>query len=336
MVEGRTMKFKYNVVFGTGKEIDFYGTNRQDTRTLSTEINNPNNQIISYTLNDLPLTKKFINHWQEYRKQQVVDQGSNDLAYHYNYYKSKNHETAKHAKVEMNRVIDQINKFEKAIPESLKLITHTDIIEHDKLNELHFIFETNTINLKSTDEKYNELFALYEKVNQLVHYIERPNDNHYSNDSCLIVIRPLSHADLKHVQLVDEDYEYFTKIQNGDLALDFSTVGKDLWYCCATNDMELIKNNEVKQQQYIRDCVAMYFNKVRVPSNFNGFYEWCKQNKVDEYIDYTLPMYRPGRHVLGHIDQDINDAETILSKTPVILGAYLSYEDGTPVLPELL
>ena len=33
----------------------------------------------------------------------------------------------------------------------------------------------------------------------------------------------------------------------------------------------------------------------------NNFIEWCKKNKVDQYIDYTSPKHYPGRALLGEI-----------------------------------
>ena len=64
-------------------------------------------------------------------------------------------------------------------------------------------------------------------------------------------------------------------------------------------------------------------------------YKWCEDNKVNEYLDYNAPMYRPGRHVLGKNEQGLITGkdfhDNVIARTPMLLGCYLSQDDGTPI-----
>ena len=57
------------------------------------------------------------------------------------------------------------------------------------------------------------------------------------------------HVRAKYPEITEDMYRCFeNNIQNGDLYSDFFTVGKDLGHAFATNDVELVRNGEVKQQ----------------------------------------------------------------------------------------
>lgn len=321
-------------IFSDNKNVSLFGTNKITTENLSQELNNSNNNIISYTLNDTPLTKKFITEWERYRKIQIDFEKGSKLTYHYNYYTSINQESIRLSKIEMNNTIQRLQQLGYDLSNDLILNLDIDDNEMDKLNELHFIFEKSMVELSLKDEHYDEKFMLFEKINSIVHFIE--HDHETGSSSCYVSVRPLTRTDVTRYMLVDEDYQSFTFVNGGDLLADFSMVGKDLYACSSTNDVELVMRNEVKPQDSLTDFIFMVFESGKNDSSiFDRHFKWCKDNQIDKYLDYNQPKYKPGRHVLGRIDQPIYSGtdfiKEIYSKTPMFLGYYVGYDDGKPL-----
>ena len=79
----------------------------------------------------------------------------------------------------------------------------------------------------------------------------------------------------------------------------------------------------------------MFNNFTLDPIMKSRHYKWCQDNKVDQYLDYNQPRYNPGRHILGKNDQGIITGKDfydyVISRTPALLGCYLSEDDGTPI-----
>lgn len=329
---------KYNFIFGKDKNIDFFGNNSQSTLDIRKEIDNKENLIISYTLNDLPLTKKFIECYQLYRnsKKKLITKNETLDSYDYNWYIPVDQNTIVLAKQEMNKVIDELNSYGYGIDHRLYLDYETSLPEFEKLNDLHYIFERERTVLLDHLDKIRETH-LFEKINQLVHFIEKANTVNHQNKQHMLVVRPhhrISYDQL-YTKLIDSDYEFFREPESGDLVCDFSTIGKDLWACASTNDLNLIKNNSVRQQEYLTDYVAIIFkNSInRSLTVFkNNFYDWCSANSVDNYFNYQLSKYNPGRHILGKIDSPIKTAddfyENVFSKTPKFLGSFITDDNN--------
>lgn len=333
---------KIHVFFGPSNDVSYFGTNMIKTNKIVELQNDPKVKQITYTLNDLPLTKKFLKHHEELRlfeidKRKTEGRPTYGLMYHYNYYPPVNDQMCSIARQEMNTVIDDINKIGITISEDLKLSdTDSTAVEYDKTNKLHFIFEKNFVKLVRTEPDFAEKFTLLEKINHIVHYIERAHQLlHMESNDFALSIRPctLAHEEIK-TPLEDIDYENFVFPTAGDLSLDYSTIGKDLYSCYITNDLELIKKNEVKPQKFLTEFIFLQFDTLNNATKFNNFYKWCEQNEVDKYIDYKLPVHRPGRHILGRIDQPIytykDFYEQILQYTPNFLGYYVS-QDNNPL-----
>ena len=101
---------KFNVVFTQGKA-DFFTSNVAYTRNFMDIKDNPNNTKLTYSFNDLPLTKKFLNLWPEYRKQQAENfkekDGTDILDYRYNYYTNVSETSLLQAKKEMNETLTE-------------------------------------------------------------------------------------------------------------------------------------------------------------------------------------------------------------------------------------
>jgi len=340
MLKGINNSMKLHVIFGR-KPVDYFSTNTQHINSIKLEVENKNNRIISYTLNDLPLTKKFIEYWQIYRKNIVNKLNCARFSYNVNYYPNSLIRTAKHAKEQMNLTINNLKNLGYEIDSSLYLhdnLSYENFVKN--LNELHFIFEKESMKLNSLDfevENYQTIQIELEKINNLVHFLA-PG----SRESFSISVRPVPSMCSNYYNLQDEDYKDFVLPVGGDLVCDFATIGKDLWNCSMSNDIDLVRKKEVKQQTILTDFIFLTFQKTYSQDHTNQIaehYRWCEDNCVDQYIDYKLPKYLPGRHVLGKIDEPIytgyNFYDKIISKTPAFIGYYLTYDNGELLVPEI-
>lgn len=217
---------------------------------------------------------------------------------------------------------------------ALKLsITDTIKEMHDKLNEVHFVFEKELVELTEvsgfvyTEESHPEVEIL-ERLNKTVHEIEANLSRFFAIEELnekqyFIVTRHFSpNAEAKYIALTDEDYAQFqSQYYTGDLFLDFFTVGKDLGHAYATKDIELIKRKEVKHQTLISGsaCIGLnqkqfqvFDNDVETDLN-NRLAEWCVINEVSKYgIDHTKPKHSIGRAKLGSLQNET--FESIITK----------------------
>ena len=332
------MKLKF--IFGKDN-VDIFSTNilKTDRKEIEAKLNDPNNIVLSYTLNDLPLTKKLITLWPAYLKQQSAD---NDCTYHFNYYPTPTVDLLLTARIEMNETITQLNTHGYVIPDSLRLdlnkvssLTTSDI---EKLNQLHFLFEKNVIAIEKDNPNILQITHLWEKINNLVHFIEPTPVTPQKNSFFNFVARVLVQNPNEYYRLQDEDYMHFTQPDGGDLLADFSTIGKDLFACFTSNDMELVKKGEVKQQEYLTDWFTLAFNDWKnSPDVRPRYYKWCETNQVGKFINFKSPKYNSGRHVLGKIDQYIYTSADFYNKvfknTPKFLG-YILCDDKDNIVYE--
>lgn len=256
--------------------------------------------------------------------------------FNYNNYVSPSWETIKTARTTMNNVIDEVNKngwFE--VPEELKLnVEDKADTQLPKLNELHFIFENNLIeeNERTGENIEPQLFRALESMNNLVHVCEKWDGN--ENPTVFNVFRMIEHDDLEWLHMADDDYNRMEIFNFGYIELDFGTIGKDLGTCFETNDVELVKRQEIKQQEWIRPFLSQKF---LMPKEMTGewkpdhYYKWCEDNKVTDYgYNYKEPQYNLGRVILGEwVDRDkydVADVQRILSEYPTFEDIRLSEE----------
>lgn len=296
---------------------------------------NNNTASIVFTLRDTPIAQQFVETWN---KNKLGDTGTDsDFRIDYNEFTSIDSETRYKMQQQMNDIIDAINKIttEYPVPQDLKL-TISDNIQVEKLNALHRYFEDTSYDLiQGNGLRDNNLHSLLENVNQLVHKMEGPSNNH---KLFMTVIRNLQKINIKKFyQLQDHDFDEFEPVERqGVLFLDFATVGKDLAACFYTNDIPLVQAKEVKQQEY---CMP-YFNyrfttlgegkddrdwKNYYNTEMNKYYDWCNKNDVWRFYDYKQPKYRLGRIAIGDIDEEftVTDYLELISKKPYITGVYL-------------
>jgi hypothetical protein len=337
---------KLKAVFGPG-ENDYHTTNAVKGHSVTELLNMSPTQTLTYTLNNFPLTKKFVSQFLRLRNSFDISK----MIFHTNYYPSVTPELLAQARVAMNNTINRLNQLGIPMDTALHL-NLTDVMdpELDKLNELHFRFEKEAIDLKSDpndpngDPVYVEKYFLLEKVNNLVHFIERTprvpeewaNVERDSVFNMSVRNNTIEFNSTNYIQLEPIDYLNFSLPCGGDLVADFSTVGKDLNSCFCTNDLELVRRGEVKPQTILTDYIFMHFDNTKRADMYDGrrsFYHWIEQNNLGNYIDTTDAMYTPGRHILGSIDDQIITGkdfyEKIISTTPVFLGYYITNDDGT-------
>jgi hypothetical protein len=327
---------KFNILFGTRK-IDLFNTNYNELKSIKSHLKNSDNQLITYTLNDLFLTRKFIECWKEYRIIHMKKYNNTINSYSYNYYIPRTAESIRLAKREMNSTIINLRNKGFIVDDSLELKEDTIDPELDKLNSLHYEFESTRLQLQENFLDNLKTIELWEKINHIVHFLEGGLSG--KNKEYLLVIRP--NLRTERYELKDEDYKHFTKTSSGDLICDYATVGKDLFACSVSNDIKLIQNKEVKPQRYLTDFVSMIFRNIDPQDDYiSRHYDWCSNNGVDKFIDYKLPIHTPGRHILGRIDQSIYTSDDfykqILSRTPEVLGTFITDDNGEIILEEYL
>lgn len=325
--------FSSNKIEGSTDNITSHYESTTEHRITEKDIkllDKTNIKVLSYLLRSNETVEKWIDIFL--RTQKTVYEKYGYKTWYYNYYTTPSWDLIHESRKKMNNIIDYINQkkwFE--VPEELKLeVNNTEIIEKDKLNELHFIFED--VSLNSSDHKdYKELFYYLEAINNLVHLCEKYSPN--------TSIKGEYHSyrlapDVEKITMKDSDYERMESIQFGTVALDFGTIGKDLGHCFASNDINLVKRREIKQQAYIRPFLSFDWtdnNKDIGMGIYEEYYEWCEKNNVQKYgYEYKRPKYNLGRVILGDIqNKEISKAEDVhkvLKEYPYFVDIILTEE----------
>jgi len=289
---------RYHVIYQPG-DIIYYTTNYTKAQAPNQMIdpefmlNMPESQVVTWELNDLPLTEKFI--WN-YKKtiQDYIDNPTNELNYAYDIYNQPTEEPTLKSRKVMNDIIDKFNNLEWGwfkIDDQYRLDTENiNNVKIKELNILHDIFENNLPILIEKHSKGEvstadmEIWYLnFQTINMMVHYNEKL---HFfvgkDNDECrrkLASLHPhyftalkMDYTSMSHgfgvdqsgneerfysIPMEPEDYKHFTyQKPKGWLELDFGTVGKDLLSCSWTDDIELVKKGGLSQQVFHHPWVA--------------------------------------------------------------------------------
>lgn len=178
---------------------------------------------------------------------------------------------------------------------------------HRRLNAIHFAFESELYKHQANGTATEDFLVSLERLNKLVHACE---GDHLTNQ-LFYVIRDSGLDEYPHCD--NDDYNRFEVIyNNGNLFADFFTVGKDLGTAFYTNDVELVLQQEVKQQSYISGSVCIEFNPETFMQTvseheynelYKDYYQWCANTGAHENgYAYTEPKYRLGRVCLGVIE----------------------------------
>ena len=331
------MQRKFHIVYSK----EFYGSHDisedstmffvQDCGKLSTH----QNFKMTFDLLNMPIVDKFAEAWKI--ESPITN---NQHRIFYNEYATIDSKRYIQLRDKLNDIIDEIAQNDQAksilpIDISLKLESIEDL-QLEKLNALHRYFEDVSYELIKIND-YGPLYNLLESVNQLVHSLEkRPSEN----PSSMTVIRNDKENNLEIFQeLDDDDYMHFEyETQSNILFLDFGTVGKDLATCAATNDIELVKQKEIKQQTHVRPFVNYKFlsqeqSKRDIWLDYGHLKEmtikWVEENDLMGYVNPRFPPYNPGRAILGKLSTPLSFNQYIKIKEnyPYIVGVALE-ENG--------
>lgn len=304
--------YEQGVVNYTGSNVGEHKFFRKDPQDL---LNQPDTNVVTWELNDLGLTQHFVDCYKE-RMQSVIDKDDHFFRYIYDVYRSLDNKTILESRIEMNRIIDKINNndiYWFDISDELKLNT-VDILDTriKNCNELHDIFETRMVELNerkvSLRNEYEEIWNDLQAINLLVHFNERQvaNDSEMEDRQTYFTSLKFEppYGEKNTWQLVGEDYKDFTMVRpHGALTLDFGTVGKDLFTCSVTDDIELVHKNMISQQVELNPWVQFdWFSCTEEEWQTDQmllYNKWIEDNHVGEYLDLNNPMYTPGRHQLG-------------------------------------
>ena len=332
---------KYHVVYGKG-DVVYYTTNYSnmpDSLEPDVLFNIPDTQVITWQLNELPLTLKFIDNWKRTVVQGLTYRDNKeDFTFNlgYDVYRQPTEQPIMESRVKMNEIINKVNNTPNIwfqLPEEL-LLDEEDInnVHQDKLNKLHDLFEQQLPVMLEMDNNgtlpdnitYDEMYLDFQTINMLVHYNEKvfqyigedkedclaklsKAHPHYFTALKLNYAPPSGDHDPTYycIPMLPEDYNNFIVHKpKGWLELDFGTVGKDLVSCAWTNDMELIKNDACSQQIQHHPWVAYgwihHQDDIHHRNNIEDRYaEFIEDNNVADYIDLNNPIYTPGRHIIG-------------------------------------
>lgn len=359
-------KYLFHIVFEQGF-VNYTGSNVDDRffhhLEPQTIMDVEGRQTVTWELNDLPLTQKFIQAYKDkvyaitYDK--FVRRKKRAWRMIADIYKGLTTESVLASREEMNNTIMFLNtefkdKIWFSIPMELMLNT-TDLADkRDKnLNELHDIFETRMVELQSKmdlgtiDQEVSDiLWDKLQSINLLVHYNERLGNECPIED--LDNAEPSYFTSLKFdkpertiIELQPEDYKHFTMVRPaGALTLDFGTVGKDLFTCSVTNDHELIFKDMISQQWELNPWVQFDWcscTEKEWDEQIELYWAWIKEHKIDEYLDLSDPKFTPGRHQLGVcISHDFTCAndyiERIVAHTPRIHAFFITDENNNSIL----
>ena len=304
----RYMDKKIKITYGKNPEIE---TTVLAGHTLADALNDFNTVSLYYAIIDTPHARQFMTNLGKCNTH--ID--TNRYAFDWNMYPTYGHDEYLELKQYMNDTICilQDMPIQYTISDEMKLDLSSTDTEIDKLNALHLMFETVSVELRKIDFfAFETAYPYLEMINQLVHTIERGIQ---SETSLFNVIR-IEEWSRHRTLLTDTEYETFdaTK-QSGDLVIDYGTVGKDMSVARSTNDIGLIINQELKQQEYNHAMFTTYFGPTHVNENaIVKQNEWCEENNVDiQYPDYKDPKYRPGRMRIGRlVDITCEDALELL------------------------
>lgn len=352
---------RYHIVYEPGF-VNYTGSNvgkdKFWLKEVSELLTQSNTNVVTWQLNNLPLTLKFIDLYKE-RMSEVIRKhklGYRDYNFNYIYdvYQSRNEKTILASRVEMNNIIDFLNTYEHSwftIPQELKL-NETDINDQriKNLNELHDIFETemevlqNRLNEGSIEYEVSDLFwHKLQSVNLIVHFNEKTfvQDDEADNRTTYFTSLKFDVPKEEDFLLQPEDYDYFTlERPEGALTLDFGTVGKDLFTCSVTDDIELVHKNMVSQQFELNPWVQFDWfpcSEKEWDDQMVLYNGWIEEHNVADYLDLTQSKFAPGRHQLGHcISHNFSHPEefvdTIISETPKINSFFITDDDNQSIL----
>lgn len=358
---------KFHVVYETGP-ISYFGSNVDFWDFTSYQpkwlMQHPNTNIVTWQLNDLPLTQKWVNVYREKMLRLYELKRSKKpprWRFVYDIYTTPTVQSVIESRRLMNTLIDELNSIpflNNSFSNEYKLdVSDIENLELFKLNRLHEIFETEMVRITNlvaskqltlSIEEWDNVWLKLQTVNMIVHYNENLTNNRGTVREFIESLKPAYFTALKweephnsYVALDNEDYKHFTLVEEpGTLWLDFATVGKDLFHCFCTNDKELVESRMVSPQEELKPWVSYSWKSVSketAEKTLNEFNNWLNINYYDSLLNVSSePKYTPGRHPLGkcishNFKNDNEFKEAIVAKTPKIRCFFLTNDDDSSI-----
>ena len=181
-------------------------------------------------------------------------------------------------------------------------------VTRKKLNilheQFHFIEEESLKNRIIKDDKFQKSLQL---VNDRIHNFEETFLDYTKS------IKWFLSSTENSVQITDSlrkfwNINFFKYYRPGTLFLGYHTVGKSLFQCYRSNDVELVKKNGIRQQELITSEVMFYADWFIDYDSKSSIRKWIKSNNLN--VDMSNPKYKYGHQpALGFLSTDISKKE---------------------------
>ena len=353
---------RYHVLYNDEKIIPNVS---QNIRHWPMEYNLDNVSIVmTWELNDYPLTKKFIELWHTTHANAKEQDGGRLFQSSQMVLTAATEESILESRVYHNKLLRDIQKINKTssdlsvnVPDYL-FVNELDPYDkcEDKFNKAHYFFEKESkkwekkywlMEQRGRKEHFLEVAEILSNLNSTCHYNEQevfvPDETefHYVTILGLTYMSDSKKPNfLRYTNFIKDlessDYEHFEYLTApvGSLYLDFATLGKSLTEIAFTNDIDLIKTKQVAQQKTFNPWVRYTFNPPQEESITN-YYNWIEKNKVADYYDLSLPEFTPGLHVLGNIiSHNFKDAHEFSNfiQNKKVVGTVITDDNNISIL----
>jgi hypothetical protein len=181
-------------------------------------------------------------------------------------------------------------------------------VTRKKLNLLHEQFHFIEEELLENGQAINNEFQIaLQLVNDKIHNFEESLEN--QTKSAKWSLSSFENS----VKITNDlrkfwDIKFFKYYKPGTLFLGYHTVGKSLFQCYRSNDVELIKKDGIRQQEFISSEVMFYPDRFIDFNSKPGIKKWLKANNLN--VDMLDPKYKYGHHpTLGFLKTDLSKKE---------------------------
>lgn len=207
------------------------------------------------------------------------------------------------------------------LPKHLNAIWEEMITIVQKLNRDHSANIDNTLLSAPCQENLNKLHQKFHllaegnnnaaneisRLNYLVHIAENCSKNiRLNTDSGYMILKfNIFHTDLLEPEDFNEFNEYDEQV--GDLAMGYSTIGKNLFHCYIDNDIAVIEQGLVRPKITLSSEVRITTGTASIKNLQTGsqrrdsYYNWCDTNQIKEKYGYDCrdPKHSGGQFIIG-------------------------------------
>ena len=245
-------------------------------------------QQLSWELLDNPLIRRWVNLMNAHRAETFHSQWDWwALGY--------SQEHLDNVWAEMRTLVALINNKDNAgVSDSL-----IESCTRENLNALHKQFHLLAENNNPSKEIH--------RLNYLVHIAENCIGNLASKTDFGFMVNRFNNY--HNEPLAEDDYQYFDSyvVRPGDLAMSYSTIGKNLRNCAQDNDLEVIKQGMVRPKITLTSEIYAMFgtaNNTYQSSETvkSKYFKWCDDNNIESYgYNCRDPIHTGGYCILGRM-----------------------------------